>query len=143
MKHQPLPVPYFAWIPLLMVLVYHPVRVHSEEKEVSADAVKLVEQQLAAYNSHDLEAFLQPYAANVKILEFPDKELMSGKEAMRKSYGKYFENNPDVKAQIAKRIVQGDMVIDHEMVTATRLNFKAIAIYQIKEGKIARVWFIR
>ena len=117
---------------------------YSQARDQEAgEAEKLVDQQLQAYNRHDLEAFLKPYAADVKIYDFPDKERMTGKEAMRKAYGTYFGKNPDLKAVVTKRIVQGDTIIDHEHVTATNLDFKAIAIYRIREGKINSVWFIR
>jgi hypothetical protein len=35
---------------------------------------------------------------------------------MRKTYGKIFAENPKLKVEIAKRIVQGEYVIDHEQV---------------------------
>jgi hypothetical protein len=40
--------------------------------------------------------------------------------------------------------VQGDVVIDKESISGTGANkFEATAIYQIRQGKIAKVYFVR
>jgi hypothetical protein len=118
------------------------------KKEDSASAKvsgaeKIVQAQLEAYNQHDVDAFLKTYSADIKLYEFPDKEISSGLEAMRKTYGKLFERQPDRKARIAKRIVQGDYVIDHEEVSGGGRKFTAVAIYRVKEAKITEVWFLK
>ena len=104
---------------------------------------KVVQEQLEAYNRHDVDAFLKTYSAEIKLYEFPDKEISSGLEPMRKTYGRLFEREPDRKAKIAKRIVQGDYVIDHEEVSGGGREFKAVAIYRVKNDKITAVWFLR
>jgi hypothetical protein len=104
---------------------------------------KIVQEQLEAYNRHDVEAFLKTYSSEIKLYEFPDKELSSGLDAMRKTYGRLFEREPDRKAKIAKRIVQGDYVIDHEEVSGGGRKFTAVAIYRVKEAKITEVWFLK
>ena len=104
---------------------------------------KIVQEQLEAYNRHDVEAFLKTYSSEIKLYEFPDKELSSGVDAMRKTYGKLFEREPDRKARIARRIVQGDHVIDHEEVSGGGRKFTAVAIYRVKDGKITAVWFLK
>ena len=104
---------------------------------------KVVQEQLEAYNRHDLDAFLKTYSPEIKLYEFPNKEISSGLEPMRKTYGRIFEREPDRKAKIAKRIVQGDYVIDHEEVTGGGREFKAVAIYLVKDDKISAVWFLK
>jgi hypothetical protein len=103
---------------------------------------KIVQEQVEAYNRHDLEAFLKTYSSEIKLYDFPDKVLSSGLEGMRKTYGKLFESAPDLKATIAKRIVQGEYVIDHEKVSSGGKNFSAVAVYRVKAGKIIAVWFL-
>jgi hypothetical protein len=113
-----------------------------EAKEESPE--RIVQQQVDAYNRHDLDSFLGFYSSDVKLHDFPDKEVSSGVDAMRKTYGKLFADNPDLKVDIAKRIVQGDTVIDQEAVSVTsRRRFTAVAIYRVEKGKIASVWFVR
>jgi hypothetical protein len=110
--------------------------------KVSA-AEKVVQEQLEAYNRHDVDGFLKTYSAEIKLYEFPDKEILSGQDAMRKTYGRLFEREPDLKAKSAKRIVQGEYVIDHEEVSGGGREFKAVAIYRVKDDKIVTVWFLK
>ncbi len=113
-----------------------------EARNDSPEAI--VQKQVEAYNRHDLDAFLATYSPDIKLYDFPGKETLSGLEAMRKSYGKLFAANPDLKANILTRIVQGDTVIDQEEVTAKgRRLILGVAIYRVKEGKIASVWFVK
>jgi hypothetical protein len=109
----------------------------------ASQAERLVQDQVEAYNSHDLEAFLKWYSPEVKLYEFPDKLISSGLEPMREQYGRLFRRAPDVKVEITKRIVQGDTVIDHESGIANGRKFSAVAIYRVKDGKIVAVWFIK
>lgn len=108
----------------------------------TAEAV--VQAQLEAYNARDLEAFLATYAEDVKLLEFPEKLLSQGTATMRERYGKLF-NDERLHATIVNRIVMGSTVIDHERVRLTLPagpgTVEAIAIYEVTEGKITKVWF--
>lgn len=101
----------------------------------------LVQRQLNAYNGHNLEAFLEPYADDVEIYQFPNTLQMKGKEAMRKSY-QFIERTPALHCEIQERIVDGNTVIDHELVQFGNGTATAIAIYKIEGGKIKKVYFI-
>ena len=104
----------------------------------------VVQEQVEAYNRHDIEAFLKTYSAEIKVFDFPDKLRFSGLEAMRERYGKLFKSEPTPTVRIAKRIVQGDHVIDHEEVSrGAERQLTAVAIYRVEGGKITAVWFLR
>ncbi len=107
-------------------------------------AEDLAQQQLDAYNGHNLEDFLKPYAEDVKVYTFPDKLSFEGKATMREQY-QFIEKTPDLHCKLLNRVVQGNTVIDHEevVVSKDRPPFNAIAIYKIKDGKIAEVYFIQ
>ena len=108
---------------------------------VSNSAVQLVQQQLNAYNAHDLDAFLEPYADEVELYEFPAKLLSKGKEQMRKDY-LFITQTPKLYCRLQNRVVQGNMVIDHEEVWFGGAKpVYAVAIYIIEKGKIAKVYF--
>jgi uncharacterized protein (TIGR02246 family) len=107
------------------------------------DVERVVQEQVEAYNKRDLDAFLATYSPDIKLHQFPDKLTSSGLEEMRKQYGALFEGTPGLKAEITKRIVQGDYVIDHEKVTFGGRESTAAAIYQVRGGKIVNVWFIQ
>jgi len=103
----------------------------------------LAQQQLDAYNAHDLEAFLAPYAEEVEIYGFPDKLQMKGKEEMRKAY-QFVTKTPTLFCRLVNRIVQGDTVMDQEEVWGFGDKpFYGIAIYKTENGKITKVWFIQ
>jgi hypothetical protein len=104
---------------------------------------EIAQAQLEAYNNRDIEAFLKPYAKNVKVYTFPNNLNYEGIDEMRKRYASMFENTKDLHCKIISRIVKGNTVIDEELVTANGNTFKAVAIYTIKNGKISEVRFVR
>ncbi len=101
----------------------------------------LADQQLLAYNAHDLEAFLQPYADSVEIYNLNTGKLeVKGKEAMRTRYN-FLSTVKVLHCKLLNRIVQGNIVIDHEEITAAKGKFYGVAIYEVANNKIVRVWF--
>lgn len=102
----------------------------------------LAQEQLDGYNNRDIDAFLKPYAKDVKVYNYPNKLSYQGLEKMRKNYAGFFKNTPDLHCKLLERIVFKDQVIDHELVTANGRTFKAVAIYRMKNGKIASVTFM-
>jgi hypothetical protein len=105
-------------------------------------AEQLVQEQVEAYNRHDLDGFLNCYSPDIKLYDFPDKLVGSGLAGMRATYGRLFRETPDLKVAITERIAQGDTVIDHESGSGNGRKFSAIAIYRVKNGKIVGVWFV-
>lgn len=104
----------------------------------------LVQRQLNAYNVRNTDAFLEPYADDVEIYDFPGKLVEKGKNNMRIEYQKIFEKLPDLHCEIKERIVQGNIIIDKESVTgAGPQAIEATAIYEIKNNKISKVYFIQ
>ena len=108
-----------------------------------ASAEVPVQAQLEAYNNRDIEGFLNPYADDVQVFDFPEKFLFQGKEIMRARYSSFFDSTPDLYCKLVNRIILGNKVIDEESVTANGMQFQAIAIYEIEGGKITKVTFIR
>lgn len=106
---------------------------------------QLAQQQLDAYNKRDIEAFLIPYADSVEVYTFPNEFQYKGKVAMRERYGAMFERQTALHCALQNRMVMGNTVIDHELVTfdPDRPKVQAIAIYTIVGDKIQRVHFIR
>jgi hypothetical protein len=104
---------------------------------------ELADQQLLAYNAHNLEAFLAAYSDDVEIYDWRTNTLQTkGKEAMRKRYS-FLNQAAKLHCNLVNRIVQGNIVVDHEEILTDKGTFKAIAVYEIKNGKIAKVWFPR
>jgi hypothetical protein len=107
-------------------------------------AEQLAQAQLDAYNQRDLDAFLIPYAEDVKVFEFPDKLQYEGKRRMAEIYGRMFVRTPDLHCKLIHRMVMGNTVIDQELVTIDNNQppMRAIAIYKVIDKKIAEVYFI-
>ena len=104
----------------------------------------IVQRQLDAYDIGDIDAFVATYTEDVEIYDHPATLRMRGRDELRERYAKLFASAPDLKTHITKRIVIGDHVIDDETVTGapgggTR---RAVAIYQVRDALIAKVWFI-
>lgn len=104
---------------------------------------QLAQRQLDAYNAHDLEAFLTCYAEDVVIRRLTTGEVMlTGREAMRQTYGALFEPKT-VHASLVGRLVVGDVAVDQERVTGhPRGIVHALAHYQVVGDHIAQVWFV-
>lgn len=131
-------------IPLiLLVLTFSPRTSLAEPAAIDPEAV--VQAQLDAYNAHDLAAFVAAYTEDVQLFEHPAKLLAAGSAQMRERYATRFKD-PILHAVISKRIVMGNVVVDHEKVTVTlpegRGLIEAIAIYEVEGGKIAKAWLI-
>ncbi len=103
----------------------------------------IVQKQVDAYNSRDIDAFIATYTKNVKVYTFPNTLNYEGREEMRKRYAPMFQKTKDLHCKIVKRIINGSKVIDEELVTSNGNQFKAVAIYQITNGKISSVTFLR
>ncbi len=119
-------------------------RVYSVENILKPSPEELVQMQLNAYNARNLEAFLTPYSDDVEIYNYPGELTAKGKEKIRPQYESMFKNYTDLHCELVNRIVQGNTVIDQERVTGipNMEVLEAIAIYKIKDGKIAEVHFI-
>jgi uncharacterized protein (TIGR02246 family) len=102
---------------------------------------EIVQKQFDAYNARDMEAFLATYADDVELYGFPATSLTKGKEEMRERYTPRFAD-PILHAIIVKRIVMGNVVVDHERVRVTLPQgpgvMEATVIYEVSDGKIAR-----
>ncbi|WP_421384100.1 nuclear transport factor 2 family protein [Bacillus salacetis] len=112
---------------------------------MSNKAEELAQRQLDSYNAQDIEAFLDCYSEDVTVMEFPSNRVMyQGLSEMRKRYTRMFQENPDNHAELLSRITKGNVAIDHEYVTgrANGNEVYAVAMYEISEDKINKVWFV-
>ncbi|MBC7873763.1 MAG: amidohydrolase family protein [Ferruginibacter sp.] len=110
---------------------------------VISSPVMLVQQQLNAYNAHDLEAFLAPYAEDVEIYSTKGKLRIKGKAQMRKDYT-FITEMPHLYCRLINRIISGNTVIDHEEIwsSSSPVNlYYGAAIYVVEKGKISKVYF--
>lgn len=104
-----------------------------------------IQQQLDAYNAKDLEGLLTIYAENAQMFEYPATLAATGTAELRQRFAGRFQE-PDLHAQLLKRIVMGHIVVDHELVTRTFAEgtgtIELTMIYEVQKGKIQRAWMI-
>ncbi len=86
---------------------------------------------------------MQTIADSIEMFRLPGHITdLQGKDSVRKAYG-FLNTDTALYCRILNRIVEKNMVIDHEEVFfqgATK-PYYGIAIYHVKEGKIRRVYF--
>jgi len=105
----------------------------------------VVQKQLDAYNAKDIDALMATYAVDAEQFEHPAKLLASGAAQIRERFVARFKE-PDLYAHLVRRIVAGNVVIDHELVTRNfpegKGKVELVAIYEVQNQKIAKAWFI-
>lgn len=105
----------------------------------------IVQLQLDAYNARDLEALVATYADDVQQFEYPDTLLCSGAAQLRDRMAARL-SDPRLHARLINRIAMGQTVIDHEEVIRTFPEgpgkIELVAIYEVRDGKIAAARFI-
>jgi putative hydrolase of HD superfamily len=106
---------------------------------------ELIQRQLDAYNARDIEAFMTCWSPDAELFEHPLKLLARGAAQIRQRHLDRFKE-PNLQARLVNRLSAGTTVVDPEVMTS---NFPegvgqvdVIAIYDVRESKIARVWFI-
>lgn len=105
----------------------------------------LVQKQLDAYNSRDIDAFCKFFHPEVKVVNLVSGSVRcSNIEDFRKGYEEMFSQSPNLHCELKSRIVLDEVVIDEELVTGIQGDSKGVhvaAIYAFRDGLIDRVWF--
>lgn len=105
-----------------------------------------VEAQLAAYNAHDVDAFMRCYTQDCVIEDGEGERLLTGHAEMRPRYVSLFASSPNLHCEIVSRICVGNYVIDAEHITGRVPDLRhAVVIYRIdkKSSLISHVRFLR
>lgn len=109
------------------------------------DPAAIVQRQLDAYNARDIAALLAIYADDAEIFEHPAQLLARGAAALRERFTARFQE-PNLHAALQRRIVLGNFVFDHEIITRTFPEgpgtLEVVMIYEVAAGRIARSWSV-
>jgi len=111
----------------------------------SSDPEHVVQAQLEAYNARNIALFASCHSADIKIKNSqkgaPD---IIGQESLIKAY-QFLKTAPkSFKVILENRIVNGPVVVDYERITGLgkgRDDLFAVAVYEVRNGKIVNVWF--
>jgi hypothetical protein len=105
----------------------------------------VIQRQLEAYNSRDVDALLAIYADDAQTFEHPGTLVASGSAALRERFTARFQE-PNLHATLLNRMVMGNTVVDHEEVARTFPEgpgkIELVMIYEVREGRIIRAWTV-
>ncbi len=97
---------------------------------------------MSAYNRHDLAGFLDLYADDVAISTYPDKSLGSGREHLGSIFEPMFAEGI-VEVTVHHQIAKDSFVVNHETVTDGSGSTEYVSIYEVEDGLIQSVGFVR
>ncbi len=108
----------------------------------STTALEIVNKRMDLYNQHNFEDFIKLYADDVKIYTYPDKLLGTGTENITSIFKPKFASK-SIQVKIVSQMNNGNHVINHEIVKENEIETKYISIYEIRNGLIASIRFVR
>lgn len=106
----------------------------------------VVWRQFETYNAHDIDAYMTCFAPDIEMRTFPDDALLlKGHDQVRAFYTTKRFNIPALRAELLGKLVVGDFVVYHEKLVGLDpgKDHVAIAIHEVKDALIRRMWFIR
>jgi hypothetical protein len=114
---------------------------------MTASPIDVVQRQLDCYNQRQLDAFCDCFAEDAEIHELgAAAPTHAGKAAIRERYRHLFDLSPALNCHLVTRTALGRAVVDLEHITgrlgSTEL-FQILAIYEVEDGLIRRVHFVR
>lgn len=116
-------------------------------KNERLDVIAVIDGQVEAYNARDLSRFMSYYIDNISVYAFPSEhriDEISG-SFFKDKYESLFAKSPNLHCEIVSRCIYGNIVVDQEKVTGVygSETRETIAIYEVKDNKIHRVWFVK
>jgi hypothetical protein len=104
--------------------------------------LNVVNQRMNCYNQHNLTCFLNTYAEEVKIYNYPDQPLAGSKSHLKAIFEPMFIEGK-IRVTIHHQIVKGSYVINQETVDYSGEKTEYLSIYKVVDGLITEVRFVR
>lgn len=98
----------------------------------------VVDRVLAALNAHDIEGFVACYTDDATIEDGHDRIAARGHDALRERYAPMFERHPEIRVSALSRVDAGPFVVQHEEVTGRGEPERHVAVYLVRDDRIAR-----
>ena len=114
----------------------------SQTQKINDSPLGVVNQRMGFYNQHNFEKFIQLYSDSVKVYTYPDKFLASGKDNLASIFKPKFAAK-SIEVKIITQIDNGNYVINQEVVTENGIDTKYVSIYEVRDGLITSVRFVR
>ena len=114
----------------------------AQEQKITPTPLEIVNQRMALCNQHNFEGFIKLYAEDVRIYTYPDKLLGTGTEKITSIFKPKFVAK-SIQVRIVGQMNNGSHVINHEIVTEDGKETKYVSIYEVRDGLITSVRFVR
>ena len=114
----------------------------SQEKYSKLTPLEIVNKRMALYNNHDFQGFIKLYADDVEIYTYPNQLLATGTDNLASIFEPKFAAK-SIKVEIVSQMNNGNYVINHEIVTEEGKDTKYVSIYEVINGLIKTVKFVR
>jgi hypothetical protein len=98
----------------------------------------IVDRVLAAIAEKDVDAFVACYTDDATVEDGYDNVGIRGADELRARYAAMFERFPELRVEGGWRTTVGDFVVQEETVTGRDEHERHVAVYLIRDGKIAR-----
>lgn len=102
--------------------------------------IACVKASVEAFNKHDAAAVTALYAPDLKWYSVSALELEGAARAREWLEG-YFKEYPDVRSELFELSQSGPFVSFRERVTWSRGSQSSQAVYEVRDGRIVRVWY--
>lgn len=112
------------------------------DQNLDLTPLQIVNQRMVFFNEHNYDEFIKLYDKDVKVYTYPDKLLGTGADRLGSIFKSDFEKK-SISVQILNQITNGSYVINHEIVTNDGKDKKYVSIYEVKNGLITSVRFVR
>ena len=126
----------------LILILFSFTSIFAQHKSAETTALQIVNKRMDLYNQHDFEGFIKLYSPDVKIYTYPDKLLGDGIDNIISIFKPKFASK-SISVEILNQIENGRHVINHEIVTENGVETKYVSIYEIDNGLIKSVRFVR
>jgi len=105
-------------------------------------SLEIVNKRMDYYNQHNFNDFINLYSDDVKIYTYPNKLLGTGTDNITSIFKPKFASK-SIQVKIVSQMDNGSHVINHEIVTEDGEETKYISIYEVNDGLITSVRFVR
>ncbi|WP_103071623.1 nuclear transport factor 2 family protein [Aquimarina sediminis] len=112
------------------------------KQNLGLSPLQIVNKRMEAYNTHNFKEFIALYDKDLKIYTYPNTLLGTGSDRLSSIFEADFEAKA-LHVKILNQITNGAYVINHEIVTNKGKETKYVSIYEVKDGLITSVRFVR
>ncbi|HYG86239.1 MAG TPA: nuclear transport factor 2 family protein [Azospirillum sp.] len=108
--------------------------------EAVCDVNALIDAHIAAYNRHDVAAFMATLDPEAEIYEHPGKLQLRGHDQVRSHYTGLFTKLPELTVEVKRRTRLETHIVDEEsLVLSGKEIARDVAVYRVENCLISRV----